>query len=456
MAFYTGGSSALSNAKCAMNLCNPAQPSNATCCKHKNPSCYFCFGRDKPGSSMLILLVQTFIYMFLVLLTQHGYLKQWWNKLLNLRYVRPLKRCNDEMVRAEEVYVSNAAALPVAAQATNALLVKDVHENYVSLESCRIKNCNAVKGVSFSIKKGECFGVLGVNGAGKSSTFRTITGENLATLGRVVANGNFLTLCHRQRYFQAIAYCPQFYGLDEFLTGWDNLALLLRLRGFSRDDVYNEVETWIKVVGLERYAKERVNSYSGGCKRRLAAAAALAQGAPVTLLDEPTAGVDVSARRRVWSVLRRGLAQDRAIIITSHSLNEMEALCNRVAIMSSGELCALGSPAELRAKHAAGHVVRIKLRPTAHVGDSAETREKLKRDIHNQFNCTLKDEHKTMLHYHINERMTNSDLFKALESLKAAHPNLIEDYSATETTLEEVFLSFARDSQKNSNKNAPL
>ncbi|XP_026321032.1 ATP-binding cassette sub-family A member 3-like [Hyposmocoma kahamanoa] len=116
--------------------------------------------------------------------------------------------------------------------------------------------------------------------------------------------------------------------------------------------------------------------------------------------------------------------------------------------MSGGELCALGSPAALRANHAAGHAVRFKLLPDYKAdADSVVVRENLKTYISSQFNCTLVDEYKTMLHYHINETMHNSDLFTALESLKAAYPNLIEDYSATETTLEEVFLSFAQNPQ---------
>ncbi|CAG9795497.1 unnamed protein product [Diatraea saccharalis] len=132
-------------------------------------------------------------------------------------------------------------------------------------------------------------------------------------------------------------------------------------------------------------------------------------------------------------------------------MDEMEALCGRIAIMSGGEVCALGSPAALRAAHAAGHAVRIKLaarRATA-PGDHDETDspnsqlKSLKGKLHQKFDCTLKDEHKTMLHYHINETMQYSELFRELEALRVAYP-LVEDYSVTETTLEEVFLSFAR------------
>ncbi|XP_026331538.1 ATP-binding cassette sub-family A member 7-like, partial [Hyposmocoma kahamanoa] len=317
LAFYRGGRSAQWNAQCALNMCNGTQQLNDACCKQRNPECYFCIDSGKPGAPLLILLLQTCLYMIFVLLAQHGYLNQWRDKLVNMKYVRPQKHYNDKMVLAEESYVSKNIALSQA-QATDAMLIGDVHKNYVSIGCGHVKKCNAVKGVSFSVKRGECFGVLGVNGAGKSSTFRTITSEDHATRGQVFANRHCLTLCHRQQYLLSLGYCRQFFGLDLFLSGWDNLALLLKLRGWSGDTITKEVDIWIKAVGLERYAKERVCFYNRDCKRRLAAAAALAQGAPVTLLDEPTAGVDATTRRYVWRALRRGQALGRTIIMTSH------------------------------------------------------------------------------------------------------------------------------------------
>ncbi|XP_026320682.1 ATP-binding cassette sub-family A member 1-like [Hyposmocoma kahamanoa] len=365
LALYNGGKSAEINAQCdtVVHLCKTqmiARSELKNCCDQNSPGCYFCFGTDRPGEQMLILLAQAVMYMMLVIFAQHGYLNLLRDKVTNLKYSKPQKHYTDEKVIKEATYVNKSIAQPVA-QIPDAMLVDDVHKNYASFRCFRLRSCNAVKGVSFSVRKGECFGLLGVNGAGKSSTFRIITGEHCATQGQVFANGHFLRR-PRQQYLQSLGYCPQFFGLDEFMTGRDNLVLLLKLRGLSGDDMDKEVKSWIEVVGLGRYANVYVANYSGGCKRRLAAAAALAQGAPVTLLDEPTAGVDVSARRRVWSALRRGQAQGRAVIITSHSLDEMEALCNRIAIMSYGELGALGSPAALRADHAAGHAVRLKLR----------------------------------------------------------------------------------------------
>lgn len=416
------------------------------CCNNEDANCYFCFsdGIYDIGAAkwMIILACQFLVYWTLVLLSENGFFNRVCDKVANYRYnVAPSNK--DEIVRAEAAYVTQAIKLPKK-QITDSMLVHEVHKNYFNLLR---KSCNAVKGVSFSVKKGECFGLLGVNGAGKSTTFKMMTAEECATRGDIAANGQ---RAHQRRepYMNTLGYCPQFFGLDEFLTGRENLTLILTLRGFSEEDVQDEVKSWIEVVGLEKYIDRLVCGYSGGCRRRLASAAALCGGAPLTLLDEPTAGVDVAARRRVWKALARGLTQKRAVVITSHSMDEMEALCSRIAIMSKGALVALGSAANLRASHAAGHAVVFKIRHIANTDevDSALSEvTRLKEKVHTQFDCSLKDEHKTMLHYHINETMRYSDLFESLESLKETFPNLIEDYSVTETTLEEVFLSFAKE-----------
>ncbi|XP_068620522.1 phospholipid-transporting ATPase ABCA3-like [Battus philenor] len=413
------------------------------CCQlNKNPRCYFCIDEYSPGSYMIILFFQFIIYMTLVVLMQHGVFNRLADRLFNQRYRPPPAPAADDMVRAEKTYVSKAITLPPD-QIQEAMLVDDVHKNYIQIIK---KSCNAVKGVSFSVKKGECFGLLGVNGAGKTTTFKMLNGEQCPTRGTVFANGQHIDK-NRGKYLHSLGYCPQFFGLDEFLSGYDNLALVLTLRGLSAEDVDREVNSWIEVVGLEQYATRAVRSYSGGMARRLAAGAALCGGAAVALLDEPTAGVDVAARRRVWAALRRNLAARRATLVTSHSMDEMEALCSRIAIMSHGRIRALGSAAALRAAHAAGHAVQLKLRHATDVTDGGKSDvERLKSQLHQKFNCDLKDEHKTMLHYHINDTTRYSELFTELEALKKSNP-IVEDYSVSETTLEEVFLSFAKETE---------
>ncbi|XP_045485140.1 phospholipid-transporting ATPase ABCA1 isoform X2 [Pieris rapae] len=413
------------------------------CCELNEKSLnYFSFDDASPLYYMLILVGQTIVYMALVIACEKGLFMCWIDRIFNSRYSPETSTNVDQMVCAEKCYVNKAIDLPPR-DIRDAMLVDDVHKKYLNYP----KPCTAVKGVSFSVQKGECFGLLGVNGAGKSTTFKMLTSSECPTRGRIFGNGYHMDKS-RTEYLRSLGYCPQFFGLDVFLTGRENLTLLLTLQGRDEEHIHDEVASWIDTVGLEKYADQPVSAYSGGCARRLSTAASLCGNAAVTLLDEPTAGVDVAARRRVWAALRRATAARRALIITSHSMDEMEALCNRIAIMSAGEIRALGEPAVLRANHAAGHALTLKLMPTAtdETDGSKPDLRKLKAALQDRFNCTLKDEHKTMLQYHINDEIPYSELFSALEKLKQQNP-LVEDYSVTETTLEEVFLSFAQDEQ---------
>ncbi|XP_045537568.1 ATP-binding cassette sub-family A member 7 [Papilio machaon] len=437
-----------------------------TCCQlNLNPRCYFCIDEYSPAESMIIMFCQFVGFMTLVILTQHGVFNRLADRVFNRRYrVRGVHAPADDLVRAEGTYVSKAIALPPD-QIQDAMLVDDLHKNYVQFIR---KSTNAVKGISFSVKKGECFGLLGVNGAGKSTTFKMLTGEECPTRGTIFANGHHIDK-NRTKYLRSLGYCPQFFGLDEFQSGYDNLALVLTLRGLAAHDVKTEADNWIEIVGLEQYGSRLVSCYSGGMSRRLGAAAALCGGGAggvaggagggasrVTLLDEPTAGVDVAARRRVWAAIRHGLAQRRATLVTSHSMDEMEALCSRIAIMNHGRIRALGSAAALRAAHAAGHAVQLKLRSSTDVTDGGVSElQRLKSELHQKFNCELKDEHKTMLHYHINDTMRYSELFNELEALKNSNA-IVEDYSVSETTLEEVFLAFAKETEDQEIRATPV
>ncbi|XP_072942967.1 phospholipid-transporting ATPase ABCA3-like [Epargyreus clarus] len=421
----------------------------AACCVNEKPRCYFCFEDGSPLSAMLFLVFQVFLYFLVVEVVERGWLCAVWERLSNARYAARAAPDADDLARAERVYVANAIALPTDL-IQDAMLVNDLHKNYACMFR---KPCNAVRGVSFSVKKGECFGLLGVNGAGKSTTFKMLTAEVPPTRGNIYANGHHLGFLP-DKYVSTLGYCPQHGGLDGALTGRQHLALLLALRGLRAPDARAAAREWTAAVGLTAYADRQTRTYSGGCARRLAAAAALCGGADTALLDEPSAGVDVAARRRLWAAVRRALRTKRSLVISSHSMEEMEALCDRIAIMAEGRVRALGAAAALRAAHAAGHAVRVKLRPAARAhGDATDSSvppteaqlQQLKSAFRDVFNCTLKDEHTTMLHYHINESMSYSNLFGALEALRGDFPELLEDYSVTETTLEEVFLSFAKE-----------
>ncbi|CAH2089853.1 unnamed protein product [Euphydryas editha] len=421
----------------AVKLCSYIASHNTR--NDEKPLCYFCLGEDAPGGLMLALAAQAVVIMTIVILTQYGVFNALFDRVLNMNYRVSSPADVDDIVRTERAYVEKTIALPKN-RIQDAILVNNLYKKYWRI--CN-KPCNPVKGVSFSVKKGECFGLVGVNGAGKSSMFKMMTGIEVPTRGSLFANGYFKSV-FSTNYLRSLGYCPQSSGLDVFLTGYENLELLLTLRGLGPSDVKSEAKSWMKIIGLEKYAHRVVSCYSGGCERQLAAAAALSRGGAVTLLDEPTAGVDVAARRRVWAALRRARPH-RAVVVTSHSMDEMEALCGRIAIMAAGRVRALGEPTALRVAHTSGHAVTIKLATleTADVANDSEYKEnlsRLKETLEERLHWTLRDEHKTILHYYINYEIRYSNLFSELEQLKDQF-TILEDYTVTETTLEEVFRS---------------
>ncbi|MCL4138924.1 UNVERIFIED_CONTAM: hypothetical protein GTU68_045571, partial [Idotea baltica] len=219
----------------------------------------------------------------------------------------------------------------------------------------------AVKGISFHVKKGECFGLLGVNGAGKTTTFRMLTGDEVRSSGDARIGNNYLS--HgRKQFMEEIGYCPQFDAIIGELTGEEMLSLMAGLRGVSRKRQPQLLERLIKLVDLTECAKRPSSTYSGGNKRKLSTAMALVGQPPLVFLDEPTSGVDPASRRRVWEAVRDATRAGQSVILTSHSMDECEALCSNVVIMAKGVLKCSGTPKHLKAKFGKGYTLQIKIK----------------------------------------------------------------------------------------------
>ncbi|KAF4528687.1 hypothetical protein B566_EDAN015499 [Ephemera danica] len=292
---------------------------------------------------------------------------------------------------------------------------------------------HAVRGITFAVKPGECFGLLGVNGAGKTTTFQMLTGGEVPTQGDATLLGRRLST-NRFRYLQDLGYCPQFDAQLDVLTGYETLRLYANLRGMPSHKINSEINR------------------CGGNRRKLSAAMALIGEPPLVLLDEPTSGVDPIARRRLWHVLERCQRSGQAIVLTSHSMDECEALCDRLGIMVSGQLRCLGPTAHLKQKFGQGFTVMVKVRTASwtatpeHLKATSQALQKLEEQIKDRLHpCTLRDQHQGLLHYHVTDPKKRwSELFAAMEELKLQHAEILEDYTISETTLEQVFLSFAR------------
>ncbi len=197
------------------------------------------------------------------------------------------------------------------------------------------------------IGQGEIFGLLGPNGAGKTTTVRMLT-----MLVRPTAGEAYIAGCEVQRDLarvrQTIGVVPQHMNLDQELTARENLELHGRLYKMPAAERRKRVDELLFFVDLQERAGELVSKFSGGMKRRLMIARALMHRPRVLFLDEPTVGLDPQTRRRMWDLIRKMNRDGVTVLLTTHYIEEAEALCHRVGIMDRGRLIALGSPAELQ------------------------------------------------------------------------------------------------------------
>lgn len=321
------------------------------------------------------------------------------------------------------------------ATANEALVVLNLKKNFRSLQ--------AVDNLTFSVHKNECFGLLGVNGAGKTTTFRMLTGDIPMSSGNAFLGK--ASLQHDLQEFQSkIGYCPQFDAQIDKLTGRETLELFAFIRGVPPHRVPSVVNYMISLADLEAHANKMTEAYSGGSRRKLSIAMALIGNPPVIFLDEPTAGVDPAARRKIWQGLDDvQKLMGSAVILTSHSMEECEALCQRISIMVNGSFRCLGSTQHLKSKFGQGFTVIVKL------GHEQATAPDVTEAIHGAMlarfpgHCVLRDSHQALLHFHITDTSLKwSQLFETLESLKQELS--FEDYIVSDTTLEQIFLAFAR------------
>uniref|UniRef100_A0A3Q2PCC7 ATP binding cassette subfamily A member 3 n=2 Tax=Percomorphaceae TaxID=1489872 RepID=A0A3Q2PCC7_FUNHE len=303
------------------------------------------------------------------------------------------------------------------------------------------ENLLAVDRLSLAVGKGECFGLLGFNGAGKTTTFKMLTGDESVTSGDAYIDG-YSILRDIKKVQQRIGYCPQFDAVLDHMTGRETLSMYARLRGIPEKYVAGCVENVLRSLLLEPHADKLTRSYSGGNKRKLSAGMALIGGPPVIFLDEPSTGMDPVARRLLWDAVTRTRESGKAIIITSHSMEECEALCTRLAVMVNGQFKCLGSPQHLKSKFGSGYTLLAKIHKEEDMEDS--DLQLFKDFIESTFpGSQLKDEHQGMVHYHLTDKtLTWAQVFGTLEAAKEKYR--IEDYCVSQISLEQVFLSFAQ------------
>jgi ABC-2 type transport system ATP-binding protein len=232
---------------------------------------------------------------------------------------------------------------------TQAVVLQKVDKTY--------GNSQVVKELSFEIQAGEMFGLLGPNGAGKSTTIRMITTLTQPSGGQILVGGCDVVrqpLEVRRR----IGVVLQQLSVDGDLSVWENMEFHGRLHHLPKSQRQESILRWLEYVELIDRRNDPAKTLSGGMKRRLQIARALLHQPEILFLDEPTVGLDPQTRRRIWEIIRDLNKQGMTMLLTTHYMDEVEYLCDRIGIMDTGKLIELGTLQQLRQKHGEGLVVK--------------------------------------------------------------------------------------------------
>jgi len=312
----------------------------------------------------------------------------------------------------------------------------------------QVKPNVAVRDMTLAIRYGECFGFLGVNGAGKTTSMSMLTGEIPPSSGGAQILGLDIEK-DIDTLRQHMGYCPQFDPLLGWMTARETLSMFARIKGVKEEHVAKAVEEAMRVVTLTQYADRTVQGYSGGNKRKLSLAIALIGGPTVVFLDEPSTGMDPVARRKMWDVIC-ATRKSRSIVLTTHSMEECEALCSRLGIMVGGRLRCVGGIQELKARFGQGYYLEVTLRNELNVPAMHDF-------VKQQFPGSQQREcFSVYLRYFLPNTSSDgkevrlSSLFKLLENRK--HDLDISDYSVSQPTLEQVFIDIARKSEQDDSR----
>lgn len=214
-----------------------------------------------------------------------------------------------------------------------------------------------VNNLSFSIEAGEMFGLLGPNGAGKSTTIRMLTTLTGPSSGRIEVAG-YDVVHSRLQVKQNIGVVLQQVSVDADLTIWENMELHGRLHHIPNPKRQRLINQWLEYVELADRRDASVKTLSGGMKRRLQIARALLHEPQILFLDEPTVGLDPQTRRRLWEIIRDLNKQGMTMLLTTHYMDEVEFLCDRIGIMDAGQLIQLGTLQQLKRQHGEGLVIK--------------------------------------------------------------------------------------------------
>ncbi|XP_024944655.1 uncharacterized protein LOC107271675 isoform X2 [Cephus cinctus] len=344
------------------------------------------------------------------------------------------------------------------------LRVLNLRKEYQSVDSGKKV---AVQDLSFGVQPGECFGLLGVNGVGKSTTFKMLTGEIEPTDGRIFVAGK--EVGRRPDSSGRIGYCPQDDALDGFLTPREILSIHARLCGLR--NVNTVVESTLERFDLTKYARQRVDRLSGGNRRKLCVArSVMSPGVSIVLMDEPSSGMDPASKELVARAVRRVVDNRGCVLLTSHSVAECENICTRVGVLGNGRIRCIGSPEGLKHKYGKGYVAFFRV--ATEYGGLVELKRAIARHLPEAIISSRQIRTARLLIPYRDEQIGGMEgdlkISEIFEKVKRIAEELgASDYTLNQSSLDQVLVNFSQPLQddedtkgssgtsKNSKNNSP-
>nr|XP_022313180.1 ATP-binding cassette sub-family A member 5-like isoform X3 [Crassostrea virginica]XP_022313182.1 ATP-binding cassette sub-family A member 5-like isoform X3 [Crassostrea virginica]XP_022313183.1 ATP-binding cassette sub-family A member 5-like isoform X3 [Crassostrea virginica] len=354
-----------------------------------------------------------------------------------------------ERERVKDIFARNNIKKPVSIVEN---LRKEFEKNKSQRTCCKrgqkkeIKT--AVRNASFAVDDGEVFGLLGPNGAGKTTVINMIVAEMGPTKGRVVVGGHDVQSSMSEA-FQMMGFCPQHDALEDLMTLKEHLLLYATLRGVPENKVNDIAEWFIEQLKVQEHANKRSKKLSGGTKRKLSYALSMLGKPRIVLLDEPSTGMDPASKRFLWDTITSSFQdKGRGAILTTHYMEEADALCSRVGIMVNGKLECLGPTQHLKNKFGSGYILEIKLK-TGVVNESSESVEQRMNQLEEYVlslfpDAVIVERFGLRAQYKVprNNVTSLAKVFTSLEEGKRDHG--MEEYNFSQSSLEQVFLEFAK------------
>ncbi|XP_035853278.1 ATP-binding cassette sub-family A member 5 isoform X1 [Sander lucioperca] len=304
----------------------------------------------------------------------------------------------------------------------------------------------ATKNISFCVRKGEVLGLLGPNGAGKSTIMHMLSGDTDPTAGQVLMGDYSTEFRPVDSPLEHVGYCPQVNPLWPRITLQEHLEIYAAIKGLKGQDVPGIIKRVVNALELKDHLNKQAKTLSAGLKRKLCFALSMIGNPQIVLLDEPSSGMDPKSKQRMWRAIRAAFKnRQRGAVLTTHYMEEAEAVCDRVAIVVSGQLRCIGSIQHLKGKYGRGYSLEVKLREEL---TGLQPVALLHKEILRIFpHATRQESFATLMVYKIPMEDVKS-LAKSFSQLERAKQMFnFEEYNFSQSTLEQVFMEFAKEQE---------